>query len=215
MIIVDMKVMSSGEGCSNLMMFRQGETAKAVRGKIDDNVVNIFYWRLIRLEEAKRPLRNQSANATEYDESGAASHASAGHLYGQLQQLDSSKVVPDVTAYPSASSAVSFLTKRPGEFPPRCRTGGLLTGQHGPGRIFCYCDAQYHRIGVSLHQTPVNCPFTAKFYYPLNFDGPMRVDAIHGGNKQHVPNSFAHKFRTDAVKVPYVVGNIISRMSHF
>ena len=26
-------------------------------------------------------------------------------------------------------------------------------------RMFFYRDAQYHRIGVNLHQVPVNCPF--------------------------------------------------------
>ena len=26
-------------------------------------------------------------------------------------------------------------------------------------RMFFYRDAQYHRVGVNLHQVPVNCPF--------------------------------------------------------
>lgn len=50
----------------------------------------------------------------------------------------------------------------------------------------------------------------------LNFDGQMRVDANHAGNKQYTPNSFAHKFRPDAAEAPYKVSdNIVSRKSHF
>ena len=50
----------------------------------------------------------------------------------------------------------------------------------------------------------------------LNFDGPMRVDGNHSGNKQYTPNSFAHKFRPDAAEAPYAVAdNIVSRKSHY
>jgi len=83
-------------------------------------------------------------------------------------------------------------------------------------RMFFYRDAQYHRIGVNLHQIPVNCPFMAKSFASLNFDGPMRTDANHGGNKQYTPNSFTHKFRPDTAEAPYHVSdNIVSRKSHF
>lgn len=83
-------------------------------------------------------------------------------------------------------------------------------------RMFFYCDAQYHRIGVNLHQVPVNCPFMAKSYASLNFDGNMRVDANHAGNKQYAPNSFAHKFRPDTAEAPCQVSdNIVSRKSHY
>lgn len=83
-------------------------------------------------------------------------------------------------------------------------------------RMFFYRDAQYHRIGVNLHQIPVNCPFMANSYASLNFDGPMRVDANHAGNPQYAPNSFKHKFRPDAAETPYKVSdNIVSRKSHY
>lgn len=83
-------------------------------------------------------------------------------------------------------------------------------------RMFFYRDAQYHRIGVNLHQIPVNCPFAAKSYSSINFDGPMRVDANHAGNKQYTPNSFADKFRPDAAEAPYKVSdNVVSRKSHY
>ncbi|KAK3620016.1 hypothetical protein LTR56_023654 [Elasticomyces elasticus] len=42
-------------------------------------------------------------------------------------------------------------------------------------RMFFYRDAQYHRIGVNLHQVPVNCPFMSGSLSSLNFDGNMRV----------------------------------------
>jgi catalase len=83
-------------------------------------------------------------------------------------------------------------------------------------RMFFYRDAQYHRIGVNLHQVPVNCPFMAKQFATLNFDGQMRIDANHAGNKQYAPNSFAHKFRPDVAETPYVVSdNVVSRKSHY
>jgi len=55
-------------------------------------------------------------------------------------------------------------------------------------RMFFYRDAQYHHIEVNLHQIPVNCPFMAKSYASLNFDGPIRTDANHARNKQYAPN---------------------------
>ena len=83
-------------------------------------------------------------------------------------------------------------------------------------RMFFYRDAQYHRIGVNLHQVPTNCPFMARSYSSINFDGPMRVDANHAGNKQYNPNSFAHKFRPDVAEAPYRVSdNVVSRKSHY
>ena len=83
-------------------------------------------------------------------------------------------------------------------------------------RMFFYRDAQYHRVGVNLHQVPVNCPFMAGQYASLNFDGPMRTDANHAGNKQYVPNSFKHTFRPDVAEAPYSVSdNVVSRKSHY
>lgn len=83
-------------------------------------------------------------------------------------------------------------------------------------RMFFYRDAQYHRIGVNLHQVPVNCPFMSGSFSSLNFDGQMRVDANHAGNPQYAPNSFKDKFRPDTAEAPYTVSdNIVSRKSHF
>ena len=83
-------------------------------------------------------------------------------------------------------------------------------------RMFFYRDAQYHRVGVNLHQVPVNCPFMAGQYQSLNFDGALRSDANHAGNQPYVPNSFKHAFRPDAAEAPYQVSdNIVSRKSHY
>ncbi|KAK0931853.1 hypothetical protein LTR91_018692 [Friedmanniomyces endolithicus] len=69
-------------------------------------------------------------------------------------------------------------------------------------RMFFYRDAQYHRIG-SLSS--------------LNFDGAMRVDGNHSGNKQYAPNSFmGDRFRPDVAEAPYKVSdNVVSRKSHY
>ncbi|KAK4555826.1 hypothetical protein LTR86_007046 [Recurvomyces mirabilis] len=85
-------------------------------------------------------------------------------------------------------------------------------------RMFFYRDAQYHRIGVNLHQVPTNCPFMANSLSSINFDGAMRVDGNHSGNKQYTPNSFSDpkKFRDDVAEAPYKVSdNVVSRKSHY
>lgn len=119
------------------------------------------------------------------------------------------------------------LNKNPENFHRDVEQAAFSPGSMVPGiedspdpllqfRMFFYRDAQYHRIGINLHQIPVNCPFRAQSYASLNFDGQMRVDANHAGNKQYAPNSFAHKFRPDAAEAPYAVNdNIVSRKSHY
>ncbi|ETN45028.1 uncharacterized protein HMPREF1541_09904 [Cyphellophora europaea CBS 101466] len=86
-------------------------------------------------------------------------------------------------------------------------------------RMFFYRDAQYHRLGsTNYHQIPVNCPFMAKSFSSLNFDGTMRVDANHAGNLDYAPNSFdpIDRFRSDVAEAPYhVADNVVSRKSHF
>ncbi|KAF2198371.1 heme-dependent catalase [Delitschia confertaspora ATCC 74209] len=119
------------------------------------------------------------------------------------------------------------LNKNPENFHRDVEQAAFSPGSMVPGiedspdpllqfRMFFYRDAQYHRIGVNLHQVPVNCPFMSKSFSSVNFDGQMRTDANHAGNKQYVPNSFQNKFRPDAAEAPYMVAdNIMSRKSHF
>ncbi len=139
------------------------------------------------------------------------------------------------------------LNKNPENFHRDVEQAAFSPGSMVPGiedspdpllqfRMFFYRDAQYHRIGVNLHQVPgkqsnlsfhsdcwrltyhvpVNCPFMASNYASLNFDGQLRTDANHAGNPQYAPNSFVHKFRPDTAEAPYTVSdNIVSRKSHF
>ena len=119
------------------------------------------------------------------------------------------------------------LNKNPENFHRDVEQAAFSPGSMVPGiedspdpllqfRMFFYRDAQYHRIGVNLHQVPVNCPFMAGSFSSLNFDGQQRNDANHAGNPQYVPNSFKHKFRPDVAEAPYAIGdNVVSRKSHF
>jgi len=140
--------------------------------------------------------------------------------------FDVSKIWPR-KQFPMQEFGRLVLNKNPENFHRDVEQAAFSPGSMVPGiedspdpllqfRMFFYRDAQYHRIGVNLHQIPVNCPFMAKSYSSLNFDGQMRVDANHAGNKQYAPNSFAHKFRADVAEAPYEVQDAVcSRKSHF
>ncbi|KAH7035718.1 catalase-like domain-containing protein [Microdochium trichocladiopsis] len=140
--------------------------------------------------------------------------------------FDVTKVWPR-DQFPMKEFGRLVLNKNPENFHRDVEQSAFSPGSMVPGiedspdpllqfRMFFYRDAQYHRIGVNLHQVPVNCPFMAQSYASLNFDGAMRTDANHAGNKQYAPNSFAHKFRPDTAEAPYVVNdNIVSRKSHY
>jgi catalase len=119
------------------------------------------------------------------------------------------------------------LNKNPENFHRDVEQAAFSPGSMVPGigdspdpllqfRMFFYRDAQYHRVGVNLHQIPVNCPFMSQSYSSLNFDGQMRVDANHAGNAQYVPNSYAYKFRPDTVEPAFEVSDkVCSRKSHY
>jgi catalase len=140
--------------------------------------------------------------------------------------FDVTKVWPR-EQFPMHEFGKLVLNKNPENFHRDVEQAAFSPGSMVPGiedspdpllqfRMFFYRDAQYHRIGVNLHQIPVNCPFMARSYSSLNFDGQMRVDANHAGNKQYAPNTFSHKFRPDTAEAPYTVSdNIVSRKSHY
>ncbi|XXH01684.1 hypothetical protein Hte_008045 [Hypoxylon texense] len=140
--------------------------------------------------------------------------------------FDVTKVWPR-DQFPMEEFGRLVLNKNPEDFHRDVEQAAFSPGSMVPGigdspdpllqfRCFFYRDAQYHRVGVNFHQIPVNCPFQAQSFSSLNFDGQMRVDANHGGNKPYTPNSFAHKFRPDAAEPAYVVSDsICSRKSHF
>lgn len=140
--------------------------------------------------------------------------------------FDVTKVWPR-DQYPMHEFGRLVLNKNPENYHRDVEQAAFSPGSMVPGigdspdpllqfRMFFYRDAQYHRIGVNLHQIPVNCPFMSQSLSSLNFDGPMRVDANHAGNKQYAPNSFSHKFRMDAAEPAFAVSdNICSRKSHY
>ncbi|KAG2414122.1 hypothetical protein HFD88_003313 [Aspergillus terreus] len=119
------------------------------------------------------------------------------------------------------------LNKNPENFHRDVEQAAFSPGSMVPGiedspdallqfRMFFYRDAQYHRIGINLHQIPVNCPFMASSYSSLNFDGNLRVDANHGMNPQYAPNSFTQKFRPDTAEAPYqLADDTVGRKSHY
>ncbi|CAF0724044.1 unnamed protein product [Adineta steineri] len=58
-------------------------------------------------------------------------------------------------------------------------------------RMFLYRDAQLYRLGVNLHQIPVNCPFMTRQHHPSVRDGRLRCDANGGVEPNYYPNSFS------------------------
>jgi catalase len=140
--------------------------------------------------------------------------------------FDVTKVWPR-DQFPMHEFGKLVLNKNPENFHRDVEQAAFSPGSMVPGiedspdpllqfRMFFYRDAQYHRVGVNLHQVPVNCPFMAGSFASLNFDGPMRTDANHAMNPQYVPNSFKHKFRPDTAEAPYqVADNVVSRKSHY
>ncbi|OCL03713.1 heme-dependent catalase, partial [Glonium stellatum] len=125
--------------------------------------------------------------------------------------FDVTKVWPR-SQFPMQEFGRLVLNKNPENFHPDVELSAFSLGS----TMLFYRDAQYHRIGINLDQVPVNCPFMAQSFSTLNFDGQMRVDANHAGNKQYAPNTFAHKFRPDTAEAPYQVSdNIVSRKSYY
>lgn len=140
--------------------------------------------------------------------------------------FDVTKVWPR-SLFPMHEVGRVVLNKNPEDYHRDVEQAAFAPGSMVPGiedspdsllqfRMFFYRDAQYHRLGVNLHQIPVNCPFMANSYSSINFAGALRADANTGMNPHYTPNSFTNKFRPDTAEAPYLVGsNIVSRQSHF
>lgn len=140
--------------------------------------------------------------------------------------FDVTKVWPR-KRFPMEQIGRLVLNKNPENFHRDVEQAAFSPGSLVPGieaspdpllqwRTFFYRDAQYHRLGVNLHQVPVNCPFMSASYSSINFDGPLRSDANTGGNPHYVPNSSVNKFSPFYAETPYAVSdNIVSRQSHF
>ncbi|KAI8916784.1 catalase-like domain-containing protein [Powellomyces hirtus] len=133
-------------------------------------------------------------------------------LYVQVMTLEEAEVCPydpfDVTKvwyrkdFPMHEIGRLVLNRNPENYHRDVEQSAFSPGSLVPGiepspdmllnwRMWFYRDAQYHRLGVNLHQVPVNCPFMTKYYSPLSRDGPMRTDANGGLNAHYTPHSFA------------------------
>ena len=68
------------------------------------------------------------------------------------------------------------------------------------GRLFAYGDAQRYRLGVNIHQIPVNAPKC-----PVNSfhrDGKMRIDGNSGSTLGYEPNSYGEWKEQPEYKLP-------------
>lgn len=140
--------------------------------------------------------------------------------------FDVTKVWPR-SQFPLQEFGRIVLNKNPDDYHRDVEQSAFSPGSLVPGietspdallqfRTFFYRDAQYHRLGVNLHQIPVNCPFMASSYSSTNFAGPMRVDANTGKKPHYYPNSYVDKYRPDAAETPLAVSdNVMSRQSHY
>lgn len=140
--------------------------------------------------------------------------------------FDVTKIWPKLR-FPLQEFGKLVLNKNPENYHRDVEQAAFSPGSMVPGiedspdmllqfRTFFYRDAQYHRLGVNLHQVPVNCPFMTQSYSSINFDGPLRADANTGGNSHYVPNSFDNRFRPDTAEAPYQVANAVaSRQGHY
>ncbi|MBN1130142.1 MAG: catalase [Chitinispirillaceae bacterium] len=81
------------------------------------------------------------------------------------------------------------------------------------GRLFSYGDAQRYRLGVNLHQIPVNrprCPVTG-----FHRDGAMRVDGNYGSTLGYEPNSYGvWQEQPDAKEPPLAIDGAADRYDH-
>ncbi|KAI9709434.1 MAG: hypothetical protein M1828_002415 [Chrysothrix sp. TS-e1954] len=140
--------------------------------------------------------------------------------------FDVTKVWPR-TKFPMQEFGKLVLNKNPEDYHRDVEQAAFSPGSMVPGiedspdallqfRMFFYRDAQYHRIGVNMHQVPVNCPFMAGTVNSMNYDGQLRGDANHDGKPSYVPNSTMHKYRPDVAEAPYkVADSTVSRKSHY
>jgi len=101
--------------------------------------------------------------------------------------------------YPLIDVGVMELNRNPENFFAEVEQSAFNPAQVVPGigfspdkmlqaRLFSYGDAQRYRLGVNLHQIPVNAPRCPVNSY--HRDGPMRVDGNHGSTLHYEPNSY-------------------------
>ncbi|MEW9573182.1 catalase [Rhodanobacter sp. Si-c] len=112
--------------------------------------------------------------------------------------FDLTKVWPHKD-YPLIEVGVWELNRNPENFFADVEQSAFNPAQVVPGigfspdkmlqaRLFSYGDAQRYRLGVNLHQIPVNRPRCP--YHSFHRDGAMRVDGNHGSTLAYEPNSY-------------------------
>jgi len=112
--------------------------------------------------------------------------------------FDLTKVWPHKD-YPLIEVGVWELNKNPENFFADVEQSAFNPAQVVPGigfspdkmlqaRLFSYGDAQRYRLGVNLHQIPVNAPRCP--VHSFHRDGAMRVDGNHGSTLAYEPNSY-------------------------
>ncbi|WP_028220834.1 catalase [Paraburkholderia oxyphila] len=112
--------------------------------------------------------------------------------------FDLTKVWPH-RDYPLIEVGVMELNRNPENFFAEVEQSAFNPAQIVPGigfspdkmlqaRLFSYGDAQRYRLGVNLHQIPVNAPRCPVHSY--HRDGPLRVDGNYGSTLGYEPNSY-------------------------
>ena len=74
-------------------------------------------------------------------------------------------------------------------------------------RLFSYGDAQRYRLGVNLHQIPVNAPRCPVHSY--HRDGAIRVDGNYGSTLGYEPNSYGEWQEQPEYKEPPLALSLI------
>jgi catalase len=81
------------------------------------------------------------------------------------------------------------------------------------GRLFSYGDAQRYRLGVNLHQIPVNAPRPPAHSY--HRDGSMRVDGNYGRTLGYEPNSYGEwKEQPEFAEPPLALDGAADHWNH-
>lgn len=137
--------------------------------------------------------------------------------------FDLTKVWPKKD-YPLSEVGVMELNKNPENFFADVEQSAFNPAQIVPGigfspdrmlqaRLFSYGDAQRYRLGVNLHQIPVNRPRCP--YHSFHRDGPMRVDGNHGSRLAYEPNSYGEwSEQPDFREPPLSLEGVADRWNH-
>jgi len=117
----------------------------------------------------------------------------------QFDPFDVTKVW-DKENYPLHEFGRMVLDRNPNNYHRDVEQAAFSPGSLVPGiepspdallqwRMFLYRDTQFYRLGVNLHQIPVNAPLNATAYHPFARDGLLRTDENGADEPAYFPNS--------------------------